>query len=123
MISKAGAFTTIVLALSASAALAQDIPPKAAVEAASIWQNRCTVCHGATGKGDGAGGMALQPRPRDLTLATWQASVTDEHIEKIILGGGQSVGLSMLMPANPDLAGKPNVIKALRAQVRSFAAK
>ena len=51
--------------------------------------------------------MALQPRPRDLTLATWQSSVTDEHIEKIVLGGGQSVGLSMLMPANPDLAGKP----------------
>ena len=60
---------------------------------------------------------------RDFSSAEWQASVTDEHLEKVILDGGQSVGLSMLMVANPDLASKPDVIKALRAHVRGLAAK
>ena len=59
---------------------------------------------------------ALTPKPRDFSSPAWQASVTDEHIEKTILEGGQAVGLSMLMVANPDLASKPDVIKALRAQ-------
>ena len=107
----------------APAAAADAIPPAAVAEAQAKWQNLCSTCHGALGKGDGPAGMALQPRPRDLTLATWQSSVTDEHIEKVILHGGQSVNLSVLMPANPDLAGKPNVIKALRAHVRSLAGK
>lgn len=111
------------LGLAASGALAQDIPADAVNQANTIWKDRCATCHGALGKGDGALGMQLQPKPRDLTLAAWQSSVTDEHIEKVIAGGGQSVGLSMLMPANPDIVSKPDVIKALRAHVRSLAAK
>jgi cytochrome c553 len=107
----------------APAAAADAIPPAAVAEAQAKWQNLCSTCHGALGKGDGPAGMALQPRPRDLTLATWQSSVTDEHIEKVILHGGQSANLSVLMPANPDLAAKPNVIKALRAHVRSLSGK
>jgi cytochrome c553 len=105
------------------AASAEVLPPEAVAEAQTKWQTLCTTCHGASGKGDGPAGMALQPKPRDLSLASWQASVTDAHIEKVILEGGQSVSLSPLMPANPDLAGKPNVIKALRAHVRSLAGK
>jgi len=104
-------------------ALAQDIPAAATQEAQTVWQTRCTTCHGAAGKGDGAAAVALTPKPRDLSLATWQASVTDAHLEKIIAEGGQAVGLSMLMPANPDLVAKPDVIKALRVHVRSLAAK
>lgn len=100
----------------------EDLPPPTAKsEAAVVWRDRCQTCHGATGKGDGPGAAALEPRPRDLTQASWQSSVTDEHIEKIIAEGGQGVGLSLLMPANPDLVPKPDVIKALREHVRSLA--
>ena len=112
-----------VFSLIATFASAEDIPAAATQEADTIWQQRCTTCHGATGKGDGAAAAALNPKPRDFSSATWQASVTDEHIEKVILEGGQAVGLSMLMVANPDLASKPDVIKALRAHVRSLGAK
>lgn len=112
----------IVLACAATAA-AQDVPEAAKQEADMVWQTRCVTCHGATGKGDGAAAAALNPKPRDLSQASWQSSVTDEHIEKIIAEGGQGVGLSMLMPANPDLVSKPDVIKALRAHVRSLAGK
>jgi len=106
--------------LVAGNAMADEAAVKA--EADTVWQTRCTTCHGAGGKGDGAAAVALTPKPRDLTLATWQAGVTDEHIEKIIAEGGQAVGLSMLMPANPDLTSKPEVIKALRARVRGLKA-
>lgn len=110
--------TALTAALGAGQASADDAAAKA--EADTVWQTRCTTCHGAGGKGDGAAAAALTPKPRDFTLASWQASVTDEHIEKIIAEGGQAVGLSMLMPANPDLASKPDVIKALREHVRSL---
>ncbi len=109
------------VALFAAPVRAEDVPPDVQTEADTIWQSRCSTCHGAAGKGDGAAAAALTPKPRDFSSASWQASVSDEHIEKIIAEGGQSVGLSMLMPANPDLVAKPAVIKALRAHVRGLA--
>jgi hypothetical protein len=75
------------------------------------------------GKGDGAAAAALVPKPRDFTSADWQKSVTDDHLQKVILEGGQSVGLSMLMVPNADLAAKPDVVKALVAHVRGLGAK
>jgi len=111
------------MSLIAGLAQAQEIPAAAKAEADTVWQQRCTTCHGTAGKGDGAAAAALNPKPRDFSLADWQKSVTDEHIEKVIVGGGQAVGLSMMMTANPDLAGKPDVVKALRAHVRELGAK
>ena len=90
------------------------------VEAQEIFQTRCVTCHGATGKGDGPGSAALNPKPRDYTSADWQKSVTDDHIKKIILEGGPAVGLSALMPPNPDLKSKPEVVDALVLVVRNL---
>lgn len=108
------------LATPRAASAAEQIPPAAMKEAEEIYKSRCNLCHGPTGKGDGPAGAALNPKPRDLGDAAWQKSVTDEHIEKIILGGGTAVGMSPLMPGNPDLSSKPDVIKALRLMVRNF---
>jgi mono/diheme cytochrome c family protein len=102
---------------------ADQIPPAAMQEAEQIFKTRCATCHGANGKGDGPAAVALNPKPRDLGDAAWQKSVTDEHIEKIILSGGPAVGKSPLMPANPDLSAKPDVVKALRAIVRNLGTK
>ncbi len=33
----------------------------------TIYTEKCATCHGAGGKGDGAGGAALNPKPADLT--------------------------------------------------------
>lgn len=90
-------------------------------EAAEIFQSRCTVCHGITGKGDGDGSAALDPKPRDFTSAEWQGSVTDEHIQKIIVYGGAGVGKAPTMPANPDLDAKPQVVAELVKYVRDLA--
>jgi mono/diheme cytochrome c family protein len=91
-----------------------------AVEAQEIFQSRCVTCHGETGKGDGPGSAALNPKPRDYTSADWQKSVTDDHIKKIIVEGGPAVGLSALMPPNPDLKDKPEVVDELVKVVRGL---
>lgn len=89
--------------------------------AQEIFTSRCVTCHGAKGKGDGPGSAGLVPPPRDLSDATWQATVTDEYIEKIIAYGGFSVGKSAGMPPNPDLMAKKEVVAELRAMVRALA--
>jgi mono/diheme cytochrome c family protein len=99
---------------------AEPIPPAAVQEANKIYQTRCVMCHGADGKGDGPAAAALSPRPRSLGDPGWQQSVDDAHIEKILLSGGAAVGKSPLMPPNPDLSGKPDVLRALRQLVRDF---
>jgi len=95
--------------------------PKA--QAQEIFQARCATCHGPNGKGNGPASAGLNPKPRDYTSQEWQASVTDEHIRKIIIGGGPAVGLSALMPPNPDLANKPEVVDALVTVVRNLGEK
>ena len=92
-------------------------------QAGEIFVNRCTPCHGAAGGGNGPASASLSPKPRDLRSEVFQAAVTDEHIEKVIQYGGAAVGKSPAMPANPDLADKPEVVQALRAKVRSFRAR
>lgn len=95
----------------------------AAAQAKTLFQTRCVICHGENGKGDGPTAQALNPKPRDYTDAEWQKSVTDEQLAKTIVGGGQAVGKSPLMPANPDLADKPEVVAELVKIIRGFGAQ
>ena len=103
-------------------------PPPAAATAVSgaqreaelIFSTRCATCHGPTGTGDGPGSVALEPKPRNFHDPAWQASVSDEHLRRIIVGGGSAVDRSPLMPPNPDLVTKPEVVAALVAHVRSL---
>ncbi len=92
----------------------------AAEEARSTFKTMCAVCHGETGKGDGAAAASLDPKPRDYTDMKWQRSVTDDHLREIILKGGAALGKSSLMPAQPQLAAKPEVVEELVKIVRSF---
>jgi mono/diheme cytochrome c family protein len=61
------------------------------------YEQFCAACHGIDGKADGAAAQAMNPKPRNLTDAKWQASVDDAHITKVIKEGGASVGLSATM--------------------------
>jgi len=67
-------------------------------EAASTYSNLCGSCHGATGKGDGPAAAALNPKPKDFADCKRMAEISDETAFKAIKGGGQSVGLSPMMP-------------------------
>ncbi len=88
-------------------------------DGAAIFRVRCATCHGETGDGRGPASAGLQPAPRDFGDADWQAEVSDDHIEKVIAGGGPPLGLSPAMPAHPDLA--PGELAAVRAHIRSLA--
>lgn len=92
-------------------------------EAKEMFASRCAPCHGASGKGDGPGAAALNPKPRDYTDAAWQKSVTDEQLKKTIVMGGAAVGKSPIMPGSPDLESKPEVVGALVKLVRDFGPK
>ena len=90
----------------------------AATSAPALYAERCSTCHGAKGRGDGLGGEGLDPKPRDFTSRTWQASITDERIRETIHRGGAAMGLSAAMPAQPDLTEAQ--LKELVAYIRSL---
>jgi mono/diheme cytochrome c family protein len=97
-------------------------PSPAAQEAKEMFKTVCSVCHGVDGKGDGVAAANLNPKPRNYTDKAWQKSVTDDHIREIILKGGAAMGKSPLMPAQTQLAGKPEVVDELVKIVRAFGA-
>ncbi len=112
---------------SATPGTAAPTPPPAGggdptAKAKELFAQRCVPCHGAEGKGDGVASKGLTPPPRNFGDPAWQASVTDEHIEKIIKFGGAAVGKAPAMPPNPDL-NDAAVLTALRVYVRSLGGK
>ncbi|MBA3545853.1 MAG: c-type cytochrome [Nannocystis sp.] len=90
-------------------------------QAQALWQSRCANCHGVTGRGDGATGRSLDPRPRDFQDAAWQTRVDDARLRRVIVEGGAALGLSAEMAANVDLADRPAMVGALVEIVRGFA--
>jgi cytochrome c553 len=98
--------------------------PSADEQAAAMFRDTCSLCHGINGMGDGQMAGSLTPKPRNYTDAAWQASVTDDDIKKIILEGGQAVGKSPNMPAQKaQLGNKPEVVDALVRIIRGFGPK
>ena len=78
----------------------------------------CSSCHGASGKGDGPAGAALNPKARDFTDAAWQDATDDATIHKAIKEGGAAIGKSPLMPpwgASLSDADIDNVVAYIRS--------
>ena len=70
-----------------------------AVDGRLIYQSRCALCHGATGKGDGKMARVVKnPPPFDLTQSVMPAA----YLQKIILQGGGALGRSPQMPPWSD---------------------
>ena len=89
-------------------------------EAAEVYRRRCATCHGTGGLGDGIAAAGLRPAPRSFGDRTWQKSITDEHLKKVIIGGGLAVGKSPLMVANPDLADRRATLEGLVKIIRGL---
>jgi mono/diheme cytochrome c family protein len=106
------------------------IPAPKAVEGAGppqgIGQQKfeqfCSACHGANGKADGPGALAMNPHPRNFTDAAWQDKVDDAHITQVIAQGGASVGLSATMAPWGGVL-NPDEIKEVVKWVRQFKGK
>jgi mono/diheme cytochrome c family protein len=52
-----------------------------------VYQQRCALCHGPQGKGDGPASAGLNPKPRDHTDATYMNSRTDADLLDVIHNG------------------------------------
>ena len=78
-----------------AAAPKNAVPASAASIAAglALYQKQCAGCHGDTGKGDGAMGEELTPRPSNLTDADWKHGSTDGEIFTVIRDGVKSTGM------------------------------
>ena len=100
-----------------------SITPADRKEAMTLFSSLCVTCHGDTGHGDGPGAAAIDPKPRSFADPAWQDSVTDSHIQKVILLGGAAVGKSPMMPAQPQLKGKHAVLAAIVEKIRSYRGK
>ncbi|MGH7923101.1 MAG: c-type cytochrome [Candidatus Binatus sp.] len=91
-------------------------PPANAQEAAALYSQRCAACHGTTGKGDGAAGQYLNPKPTDF--ADSLKGKSDDWIAKAVKGGGVAIGGSPVMPPYADLS--DDQVKGLVAYMKSF---
>jgi cytochrome c6 len=94
--------------LFASAAFAADV--------AANWENNCTSCHGADGRGDTKMGKKL--KIKDFTDAKVQAAFTDEDAVKAIKNGIKDASGKTTMKAIEGLT--DDEITALVARVRSL---
>ena len=57
----------------------------------------CASCHGAGGAGDGPVAAGLNPPPTNHTDDAYMASLSDDHLFKVVKEGGGAVGKSVLM--------------------------
>lgn len=55
---------------------------------ATLYKTYCVACHGKSGKGDGPGSKALNPKPADHTSKRVQSQVDGEIYWKIFEGKG-----------------------------------
>ncbi len=72
----------------------------------AIFNARCTLCHGDTGKGDGRMSKVItSPPPFNLTLS----AIPKSYVIKIISQGGAALGRSPQMPPWGEQLGKKEV--------------
>jgi mono/diheme cytochrome c family protein len=86
----------------------------------TLYAQSCVACHGATGKGDGPGAAALNPKPKDFTDKAYMAGLKDQYLFDIIRKGGAALGKSPLMPP-ASAALKDGDIRDVVAFLRSLA--
>lgn len=87
-----------------------------------VYAQRCAVCHGPDGRGNGPAAPSLIPRPRDFTQGQFKFKSTavgklptDDDLIRIVTNGLQA----STMPAWKDIL-TPDEIRAVVAHVKGF---
>ena len=103
------------LILCGNAAYAAD-----AAKGAALYAQRCAMCHGYKGAGDGpvAATIPEGQKPRNLKAGGYKYATDDAKFKELLQKGGAEVGLSPLMPAQSDL--KPVDIDNIIAFVKTL---
>ncbi len=84
-----------------------------------VYQTFCIACHGEKGKGDGAAGMAMTPKPRNFTDTAFINKEPKMRMYSVITDGGKKNGLSPMMAAWGKTI-KPDQINDVLAYVLTF---
>ena len=61
--------------------------PASVTEGATIYQQKCTPCHGPQGRGDGPLAKGLTPKPRNHTDGAYMSTRTDDELLQVIRNG------------------------------------
>jgi mono/diheme cytochrome c family protein len=65
-------------------------PVTALAQGQQIFNDKCAMCHGADGRGNGPAAAALSPPPADFNTASfWQSTSRARMVETIENGRGQ----------------------------------
>ncbi len=76
---------------------------------AEIFTTNCARCHGAKGKGDGPDQKLLGIEIADFSESDYSSLRTNQSLRKIIAKGGQSEGLSPMMPPWENILEKAEI--------------
>jgi len=78
-----------------AAGLKNPVRPTPASIAAGqkLYEKQCVACHGATGKGDGKMAGEMNPKPADLSDASWKHGSSDGEIFTVIKDGAKDTGM------------------------------
>jgi len=95
-------------------------PPELIDKARGVYAERCVVCHGKDGAGDGPSAKGMTPRPTNLREHTWHQAISDDELRLVILQGGPARQKSPTMPPSHDLEEDPALLAALVHVVRGF---
>ena len=77
----------------------RELPEFRITKGEVLYKRYCSFCHGESGEGDGLNAYSMPVKPRNLNDQDVMAQKTDTELEKVILSGGASQGLSQYMPA------------------------
>jgi len=78
--------------------------PELVAKGKELYATNCAVCHGPGGNGDGAGGVALNPKPRNFSTdgATWTFGNTAKSIYHTLYYGSPPTGMAAYKSMLPE---------------------
>ena len=77
----------------------KELPDFRVTKGEVLFSRYCSFCHGESGAGDGLNAYSIPVKPRNFNDQEIMTQKADIEIEKAILLGGTSQGLSQYMPA------------------------
>ena len=116
----AGLVVLIALALALVWRAVAAPPSREIVSGRQLYVTHCAVCHGDTGRGDGASAAGLATKPADLTDGRLMNGLPDAFLVNIILRGGPAEGLSPTMPPFGTYLGESHA-RDIAAYLRTLA--
>ena len=77
----------------------RELPEFRVTKGEVLYGRYCSFCHGESGGGDGLNAYSIPIKPLNFNDQDVMTQKSDTELEKVILSGGISQGLSKYMPA------------------------